>query len=130
MSPAMMKEGCRSYKEWGRSMKQSVKWTPTEHQMSWWKSLAMPMKERKAHHYSRSKRQARPTSLRKEYRALTDAVSECDSGKENQITAMQFSYALLFAKVLFIVQFWKKFQNKFSEFQPKKKRTEENKQNC
>ena len=77
MNSAMMKEGCRSYKSWGRSMEEPMKWQPTEHQMDWWKSLSMPMSERKSYYGRRHKRQARVLSVRKEYRALSDQVSTC-----------------------------------------------------
>ena len=66
MNSAMMKEGCRSYKSWGKSMEEPMKWQPTEHQMDWWKSLSMPMSERT------HKRQTQVLSIRKEYRALSD----------------------------------------------------------
>ena len=76
MNSAMMKEGCRSYKSWGKSMEEPMKWQPTEHQMDWWKSLSMPMSERKSYG-KRHKRQTQASSIRKEYRALSDQVSIC-----------------------------------------------------
>ena len=51
-----------------------MKWQPTAHQMDWWKSLSMPMSERKSYHGKRHKRQTQAL-IRKEYRALSDQVS-------------------------------------------------------
>ena len=72
MDSALMKEGCRSYKQWGESMKKPMKWKPTDHQMEWWESLSMS-KEQRAANSRRHKRQAQG-ALRKEYRALSDQV--------------------------------------------------------
>ncbi len=74
MSTDMMHSGCHSYKEWGVAMRKQLSWKPTDGQMRWWKSLTMPMSQRRAYYRGRYKRQAGNGKLRKEYRALTDQV--------------------------------------------------------